>query len=248
MRWFKHFSDNYRGRSIDTFYEELGHTGISCYYLLLELCTEKLEKNKHEILTNYDIQFSFARRFVQRNLRVGSTKLESFLNIGQGLGLFSYEFSQKEIKIRMPILLELLHSDVIKSSSSRESVKTQSCPDKELDKERDKERDKEYKSPEPQAVAVVNSSLFIISSTQQIPIKHELVKSWADTYPKEFLLASFKEMRNWVLSNQQKAPKSNWTRFMNNWFARGWERHRTTIKSNPTQITADDLNEILRGE
>ena len=104
-------------------------------------------------------------------------------------------------------------------------------------------------SPEPQkAVAVVNSSLFIISSTQQIPIKTDLVKSWADTYPKEFLQASFKEMRNWVLSNQQKAPKSNWTRFMNNWFARGWERHRTTIKSNPTQLTAEDLNDILRGE
>lgn len=142
MRWFKHFSDNYRGRSVDQFYDELGHTGIACYYLLLEICTEKLDNNA----TNVEPKFSFPSRFVQRNLRVSSAKLEVFLRVGQGLGLFSYKISQKEIAIEMPILLDLLHYDLLKSGSRRESVKSESRLDKERDKERDKDKERERDS------------------------------------------------------------------------------------------------------
>lgn len=94
---------------------------------------------------------------------------------------------------------------------------------------------------------IVNKISFRISESKQVGIKQELVQAWADTYPKEFLEMSFKEMRNWVLSNEHKAPKSDWPKFMNGWFRRGYEKYRKTLNSNPTKVTIDDLNDILGG-
>lgn len=98
-----------------------------------------------------------------------------------------------------------------------------------------------------QSAHAVDVVIFKISTDRNIKIKKDLVSSWADTYPKEFLDSSLKEMRNWILSNPHKSPKSAWAKFMNSWFRRGWEHYRTTLKSNPTKITVDDLNEALGG-
>lgn len=108
-------------------------------------------------------------------------------------------------------------------------------------------------STEPQkAVALVNTqdkSVIVLTASKQFLIKKELLQSWADTYPKEFLELSLKEMKNWILANDHKAPKSAWGKFMNGWFQRGWERHRKTMASNaPSKITSDDLAKFLNGE
>lgn len=87
-----------------------------------------------------------------------------------------------------------------------------------------------------------------ISSGKEIKISNDLIQAWSDTYPKEFLEQEFKNARNWVLSNPHKSPKSAWGKFLNSWFQRGWERYRTTLKSQPTKLTVDDLNEILGAE
>jgi hypothetical protein len=99
-----------------------------------------------------------------------------------------------------------------------------------------------------QAAKAVDVVEFKISSSKSISIKKDLISAWSDTYPKEYLDLSIKELRNWVLSNEHKAPKSAWAKFMNSWFQRGWERYRTTLKSQPTKLTVDDLNEILGAE
>lgn len=161
MRWFKHYSDNYRGRSIETLYSELGHTGISLYFLLMEICTEKLEKKPSETLEHSEVLLSFSLGFVRRNLRISSAKLEKFLRISQGLGLFSFILSEKELQIHFPILLDLLDSDSKRSRSRRATDANRQRLDKEIDKEieREEERDEERDSiaqnifrpsPEPQ--------------------------------------------------------------------------------------------------
>lgn len=96
------------------------------------------------------------------------------------------------------------------------------------------------------AVVDVEKVKIRISMDKQIEVKKELISSWSETYPKDFLDLSLKEMRSWVLANPEKAPKSAWAKFMNGWFARGWERHRTTLKSNPVKITAEDLEAFLQ--
>jgi hypothetical protein len=97
------------------------------------------------------------------------------------------------------------------------------------------------------ATVMENKISFVISKNKQVLINSDLVNSWADTYPKEYLELSFKEMRNWILSNEHKAPKSAWSKFMNGWFSRGYEEYRKTLKSNPPKITVDDLSDILGG-
>lgn len=98
------------------------------------------------------------------------------------------------------------------------------------------------------AVAVVNVEKvkIQISSDKLVEVKKELVSSWSDTYPKDYLDLSLKEMRNWLLSNPHKGPKSNWPKFMNRWFQRGWERYRTTLKSNPVKVSAEELEQFLQ--
>lgn len=86
---------------------------------------------------------------------------------------------------------------------------------------------------------------FKVSNSKTIQVSKDLIDSWVDTFPKEFLDEEIKKARSWILSNPHKSPKSNWGRFLNSWFNRGWDRYRTTLKSNPTKITIDDLNDAL---
>lgn len=76
-------------------------------------------------------------------------------------------------------------------------------------------------------------------------IKIDLIKSWAETYPKEYLEMELKKARSWILANTHKAPKSNYGRFLNNWFNNGWEKYRKTLTSNSTQATVDDLMNFM---
>lgn len=147
MKWFKHFSDNYRGRSIDTLFEQMGHTGVACYFIIMEIFTEKMEIYDSKNLSKSDFILSFPLGFVRRNLRISQGKLEVFLRFSQGLGLFSYEIIGKELKIEMPILLDLLHSDVTKSRSRREQYKNGSGPELEL--KLNKDVDVKEKRPAP---------------------------------------------------------------------------------------------------
>ena len=122
MKWFKHFSDNYRGRSINLLFNEMGHTGVACYYILMELCAEKLERFPDKSLEHSDCLFNFSLRFVRQNLRVSLAKVELFLGICSGLGLLSFEISGENLKIEMPILLDLLEYDQKKSRQRRANV------------------------------------------------------------------------------------------------------------------------------
>lgn len=104
-------------------------------------------------------------------------------------------------------------------------------------------------STEPKkSVTVATTKIKIkISDSKTIEVNKDLVSSWADTYPKDFLNDELKKARNWVLSNPHKAPKAQWGKFLNNWFNRSWDRYRTTLKSNPIKVTMEDLNEVLGG-
>lgn len=104
-------------------------------------------------------------------------------------------------------------------------------------------------STEPKKlVTVATTKIKIkISDSKTIEVNKDLVSSWADTYPKDFLNDELKKARNWVLSNPHKAPKAQWGKFLNNWFNRSWDRYRTTLKSNPIKVTMEDLNEVLGG-
>lgn len=88
---------------------------------------------------------------------------------------------------------------------------------------------------------------FKISENKGFLVTKDLVKSWAETYPKEFLELELKKAKNWILANEQRAPKSQWGKFLNSWFNNGWDNYRKTLKSNPVALTTEEAMSILRG-
>lgn len=143
MRWFKHFSDNYRGRSVASFHREFGHTGVSWYFLLTEICTEKLEKNLHRDLATPDCRFSFDVAFVESALRGTIAKITRWLRHGEAMGLWKFTMTSSELHVDYPILLELLDRDVKKTRLKRDMNADRPRPDKDKDKEVDTELDKD---------------------------------------------------------------------------------------------------------
>ena len=160
--------------------------------------------------------------FISSNLKLKSVEIESGLKKLESLSILHIVVSDSS-RIRTDVC-STIRNDTIRYDTIRYVTNT----------------------VEPtQAAKAVDVVVFKISSTKSIDIKKELVSSWSDTYPKEFLTESLKEMRNWILSNPEKSPKSAWAKFMNGWFKRGWEQYRKNIKSNPTKLTVEDLNESL---
>lgn len=142
MKWFKHYTDNHRGQSIQTLMDECGHLGLG-YYVLLEMCAEKLEKLTDRGLTEADCSFSFHRRVVQQSLRTSPAKLKHLLDTCATLGLLRFALTETIIKINIPMLLDLLDRDTKKARSRRVSDAAKCRLDKDIDKDKDKEEDKE---------------------------------------------------------------------------------------------------------
>jgi hypothetical protein len=143
IKWFKHYSDNYRGRSVHGLFDELGHIGVASYYITLEICAEKLTKVQDKDLESSDFYFGFSERFLRQNLRISSTKLQQFLNICSTFGLLSYKKDKNNYEIFMPILLDLLDSDFKKTRSRRESDASKTPLDREEDLKRERDKNKE---------------------------------------------------------------------------------------------------------
>jgi hypothetical protein len=76
-------------------------------------------------------------------------------------------------------------------------------------------------------------------------VKHSTQKLWIKTYPDiDWLKQEFLKAATWLDVNPRKRSKSM-ARFLGNWLASGWERHRKTIQSNPAQSGAIDIRQIL---
>lgn len=143
MRWFKHFSDNHRGQGHLNLFNQMGHVGPCCYWILMEMCAEKLERKPDKTLEDSDLLFSFDLRLVRQNLRLSRTKLELFLGFSQGFGLFRYKIFENNLEIYMPILSDLLDRDLKKPRSERAKSALKTRLELESELELDKELESE---------------------------------------------------------------------------------------------------------
>lgn len=122
MKFFKHFTDAHRGASMHGLFEKMSHTGIACYWTLVEMCAEKLEKERDEECTEAHCHFSFHEKILRQNLRISRTNVELFLGFCAGFSLLSFEITNNEIKIYMPKLLECLDRDAKRARPHRGQV------------------------------------------------------------------------------------------------------------------------------
>ena len=136
MKWFKHFTDEHRGRSITDLMDRMGHMGL-CFFLLEEICAEKLEVKGDEELKPEHCVFKFNTRKVRRLLGISQRNLERLLDICQTNERLSFSFVENELEISMPNLLNLLDRDCKKARPHRAkgALRSRSREEKEVEVE-----------------------------------------------------------------------------------------------------------------
>lgn len=73
-------------------------------------------------------------------------------------------------------------------------------------------------------------------------ITEEQMSVWADAYPACDLVVELKKAAAWIVSNPHLAPKSQFGRFVNTWFAR--QQNQLSIRSIPTRNEPAALTRI----
>lgn len=119
MKFFKHFTDAHEGHTHSTLFEQMGHMGPSCYWILVELCAKKLEKEDHEEFTEAHCHFRFHERVLRTKLRVSPRNLRKFLNICSELSQVFSTFTKNTVEINFPKLLESLDRDSKRARQDR---------------------------------------------------------------------------------------------------------------------------------
>ena len=71
------------------------------------------------------------------------------------------------------------------------------------------------------------------SGGKWIGITEEQMQVWADAYPSCDLVVELKKAAAWIVSNPHLAPKSQFGRFLNTWFAK--QQNTLSIRSIPTR-------------
>lgn len=252
MKWFKHFSDNHRGRSIQGLLDDMGHAGPCCLFFLMELCAEKLEKIPDKNLESSDCLFEFHERVVRQNLRISQAKLKKLLNICQGFGLFTFDFSGNILKISMPMLLDLLEYDQKKTRHRRASVVNPARLEAEEDTDTDTE---EYKKNSKKSATVV-------ANPPQEPIEkkiiekksHWLVDMWNEfgaKLPKAHTPISSARLKKIQARIKERPDPELWKaaiiRLAESNFANGLN-DRAWVAGFDFILQADSLDKILEGK
>lgn len=145
MRWFKHFSDNHRGRSQIYMHDNLGYFGPFFYYLIYEMCAEKIEEKPVGSHSVDSFTFRFHQRVVCSAARAKLSTVLRALDAGQSCEIWTYTRDGSEIEVKVPIMLNLLDRDLKKPRSNRANVARKPRSDKDKDKDTDKDVDKELR-------------------------------------------------------------------------------------------------------
>lgn len=150
MKYFNHDTDAHRGKTMQQLMDEFRHEGPYCYWIIHEMCAEKLEKTidfkevevigpdgkTTKILEPYfTCKFSFHSRSLLQDLRVGQAKAMRILSACAAFDLFSFEVDGKLIRFSFPNLLKSLPSKT-KTRLLEAATRNQKVP---IDKNREEE-------------------------------------------------------------------------------------------------------------
>lgn len=142
MKFFKHFCDSHRGRSIQILIKKHGFAGVGRYWTFIELCAEKLEKMPDEEFSDAHCNFEFEKTFLMRALGYHNlTHTRRYLSDMQVIGLCWVSDTDVTYKCYVPKLLESLDRDSRRARKIRPKIKIE---DKEEDKETRRRTNENY--------------------------------------------------------------------------------------------------------
>lgn len=119
MKFFKHFADSHRGKSLKKVRRELGVTGIGMWWILVELCAEKLDKERDEEFTKAHCVFEFECGYLCQELGTNRRGIGQVLGTFAEHSLISSDISDNVCRIEMPKLLECLDRDSARARPER---------------------------------------------------------------------------------------------------------------------------------
>lgn len=194
MKFFKHFTDAHRGRSLQSLKSRLGMDGIGRYWILVEICAEKMTKSKEEEYTEKHCRFTFDRRYLRDTLATHQISgVEKFLRCLTDVELMSYTSSDDVIEIYMPKLLESLDRDV----SRARTVRAVAAPKKKRKIKREEEE------------VIVTTPIELVNAIGENGIRNLL-----EIFPQELVDYELPFMTIWLKAN---GPKKDYTSFAANW-------------------------------
>lgn len=206
-------------------FEHMGHVGIACYWILVEMCAEKLDKNPSEEFTESHCNFTFHEKILRQNLRLSKGKLETFLGFCQGFSLLFFKKSESLYEIGMPKLLESLDRDTKRARTER----AMAAPKKKKE-DKDKEEDKEYIArndfSESSSAKVIPEFLTIEKIILERKVSEVAQRNILQAFPEpDWVISEIYKMIAWESTNPGKRKK-NFGRFAMNWLTRSWDSRR----------------------
>ena len=145
MKFFKHFTDAHRGKSLQQLLrsknKEIGLKAIGIYWVLVELCAEKMTKEKTEEYGDQHCHFEFNTGYIRDTLGLHQTStLAMYLRWYSDVGVMSAQCSNDVTSIYMPKLLECIDRDSKRARTERGAT---------APKIKNKDKDKEIDIPKP---------------------------------------------------------------------------------------------------
>lgn len=184
MRFFKHFVDSHRGKSMQVLIKKYGMAGVGRYWLFVELCAEKLNKDKEEEYTEAHCSFEFEQGYLSRTLGFGNVKqCSTYLEGLADLGLCSAQGTGDVYACSMPKLLECMDRDAKRARTER----VQAAPKKKR-KNKEKEEEREIGASLPPLALIWNSNCGKLAAvTKTNPARNKKAENrWPENSPDEW--------------------------------------------------------------
>lgn len=157
MKFFKHFTDAHRGKSLQQLKRRFGFDGIGRYWTFIELCAEKMTKEQASEFTEEHCVFEFERSYLMLSLGYANLKqASSYLQAMAELGLCSVEAQGELYRCSVPKLLECMDRDSKRARQERAA----GAPKKKIKKKiKDKEEDKDKEGEEEHKITQNNPTI-----------------------------------------------------------------------------------------
>lgn len=212
MKWFKHYSNASESNALTELIAKTGLAGYGRYWKLLELMANKFSGNETE--------FVFETKMLRHILGFYHTNaLAMYLQCIANVGVMCFECDKDVVRISTPILLELQSRDFKKARNERAT----SAPKKENKKE-NKNNSSNGRVAFSHPTTLDEFKLLFPKQTYQ---------GWLELYDNDrnFLARELNKAYQYFYVNKIKKPSASirgWTRRMNSWLDRAWEKNAKT--------------------
>lgn len=207
MKFFKHFTDAHSGKSMQLLRKKFGLRGIGFYWVLVEICAAKMDKDSEEQFTAEHCNFHFEKTYLMRSLGSPSLKhLSIYLRSLDELCLISYSEVDDLYAISMPKLLECLDRDSNRARKERD----ESAP---KIKKKIKKEDKEYKENGFDIEVAFADYPIRIKGPDAITRFVEQIKSAIDFEDLKISITHYNKFLA-LPTNEYRSPKQSWETFL----------------------------------